>query len=183
MGLGMMCLALGLTAAQALAQSTSAPAETPPPTDMPAAPASDPGEVFATLTGADLVGVLKEIGWAAEAQEVDGKPIIYASFTDAETGVSYDFSVGLYRCAEDTKACNDVMFMRSTEATKPVTLKMVNTYNAKQIFGVAYLNDDGTLGLSMSVTVQGGVTRQNLKETADWWKTIITGFDAKVTGG
>lgn len=145
-------------------------------------PASDPGPLVTRITGAEMAAILQEIGWTAEAKEVDGKPFIAANYTDAESGASFDFSVGLYRC-DDAKACYDVMFMRSTEVSKPVTLMMVNKYNASQMFGVAYLNDDGSLGVSLSQTIQGGVTRQNIKEMADWWKTVITGFDAKVTGG
>ena len=145
-------------------------------------PAADPGPLVTRITGAEMAAILQEIGWTAEAKEVDGKPFITANYTDAESGASFDFSVGLYRC-DDAKACYDVMFMRSTEVSKPVTLMMVIKYNSTQMFGVAYLNDDGSLGVSMSQTIQGGVTRQNLKEMADWWKTVITGFDAKVTGG
>jgi Putative bacterial sensory transduction regulator len=166
-------------------------AQTNPPAPLPSlaqpeptpAPAADGSALVERITGAELASVLQEIGWKVEAKEIDGKPLISASFSDAESGISYDFTVGLYRCDEATKACYDIMFMRSMEASKPVTLMMVNKYNASQIFGVAYLNDDGSLGLSLAQTIQGGVTRQNLKEMADWWKTVMTGFDAKVTGG
>lgn len=175
--MGVKIVAAALLAAALM--SWPATAQDPAPA---AEPAADAGPVIARITGAELASVLQEIGWTAEAKEVDGKPFITANFTDAESGASFDFSVGLYRC-DDSKACYDVMFMRSTEASKPVTLMMVNKYNSTQMFGVAYLNDDGSLGVSLSQTIQGGVTRQNIKEMADWWKTVITGFDAKVTGG
>ncbi|MFT3811519.1 MAG: YbjN domain-containing protein [Micropepsaceae bacterium] len=146
------------------------------------APAADSGAMVSRITGDEMAAILTEIGWSATAQVVDDKPMISAGFTDSETGIVYTFNVGLYRC-DDAKACYDVMFMRSAEASRPVTLMMVNKYNASQMFGVAYLNDDGTLGVSLTQTIQGGVTRQNIKEMADWWKTVITAFDAKVTGG
>lgn len=163
-------LAVALSAAPVAAQqaSTSSAADT---------------ALITAITGEDMTALLQEIGWSARLTDNDGKPLIIANYTDAESGASYDFQVGLYRCDETTKACFDVMFMRSMEASKPVTLKMVNHYNSIQMFGVAYLNDDGTLGQSMTQTIQGGVTRQNLKEMADWWKTILVGFDTKVTGG
>lgn len=168
---------LRILAATALTIALAGPAAA----QTPAAGAEAAGEVLTRVTGEQFAGVLREIGWTAEAREVDGTQLISASYTDAESGASFDFSVGLYRC-DDSKACFDVMFMRSMEASKPVTLMMVNRYNATQMFGVAYLNDDGSLGLSMTQTIQGGVTRENLKEVADWWKTLILGFDAKVTG-
>lgn len=179
-----LATAFSLTLAQAQTGSLPAlakPAAAEPATAEPSTEANT--GMIERITGAELASVLREIGWAAEAKEVDGKPFISANYTDAETGASFDFSVGLYRCDEVTKACYDIMFMRSMEASKPVTLMMVNKYNASQIFGVAYLNDDGSLGISLAQTIQGGVTRQNLKEMADWWKTVMTGFDAKVTGG
>lgn len=181
-GTKMAVLAASLGAGMALAQNTSKPGDTPPAPPPAAEPAQPSGETIGTITAPDLAAIFQEIGWTAEAKEVDGKPGISASYTDGESGTVFEFSVGLYRCDEASKACLDVMFMRSTEVSKPVTLAMVNKYNASQIFGVAYLNDDGSLGVSMSMTLQGGVTRQNIKEMADWWKTIVTGFDAKVTG-
>lgn len=134
------------------------------------------------ITGAELAALLSEIGWTAQASVVEDKPYVTAGFIDPASGASFDFTIGLYRC-DDAKACYDIMFMRSAEPSKPVTLMMVNKYNSSQMFGVAYLNDDGSLGVSLTQTIQGGVTRQNIKEMADWWKTVITGFDAKVTGG
>ncbi len=181
--LGAAILAVMLAAPPAYAQNTSSAAEPAAAPEQPAAAPAEAGAPIERITGSEMATILQEIGWTAEAKEVEGKPFISANYTDAESGASYDFTVGLYRCDEATKACYDVMFMRSIEASKPVTLKMVNKYNATQMFGVAYLNDDGSLGISMTQTIQGGVTRQNLKEMADWWKTIITGFDAKVTGG
>jgi hypothetical protein len=180
--LGAVILAM-LAAPPAYAQNKSSAADPAAAPEQPAAAPAEAGAAIERITGSEMATILQEIGWTAEAKEVDGKPFISANYTDAESGASYDFTVGLYRCDETTKACYDVMFMRSIEASKPVTLKMVNKYNATQMFGVAYLNDDGSLGISMTQTIQGGVTRQNLKEMADWWKTIITGFDAKVTGG
>ncbi len=177
---------LGVVRSLVLAAALAAPAmaqqATPAPEHATATPAAADTSLVTRITGPELVSVLQEIGWRAEARDVEGKWLISANYTDAESGASYDFTVGLYRCNDD-KACYDVMFMRSMEASKPVTLMMVNKYNSTQMFGVAYLNDDGSLGISMTQTIQGGVTRQNLKEMADWWKTIITGFDAKVTGG
>ncbi len=165
-------------AALAAALTGASAAQTPEA--APEAPAADAGAMVTRITGDELAAILTDIGWSATVQIIDDKPMISSSFTDSETGIEYAFNVGLYRC-DDAKACYDIMFMRSTEASRPVTLMMVNKYNASQMFGVAYLNDDGTLGVSMTQTIQGGVTRQNVKEMADWWKTVITGFDAKVT--
>lgn len=144
--------------------------------------AAETGALVERITGDELAAILTEIGWTATAKLVDDKPFVSVGFIDAESGAAYDFTVGLYRC-DDAKACVDIMFMRSSEPSRPVTLMMVNKYNASQMFGVAYLNDDGSLGVSMTQTIQGGVTRQNIKEMADWWKTVIVAFDAKVTGG
>ena len=57
---------------------------------------------------------------------------------------------------------------------------MVNTYNTNNRFGQAYIDKDGRTSLDMSVTIQGGLTRQAIKENIDWWKVALTSFEEKI---
>jgi len=173
----MAALLAGLLAGAALAQ-------TPPAEPAPAAPAAvKPEDILQRITGEDFVAILTELGWTATlSSNADGLPYVLGVYTDPETGIAYDFETTLYRC-DGANGCYDIVFTRSYESAKPVTLKMVNDYNAKQIFGCAYLTPMGKIGISLTHTIQGGVTRQTVKEIADWWKTVITAFDTKVTGG
>ena len=153
------------------------------PTAAPAPPVViKPEDILQRLTGEDFTAILTALGWTVTlSADNDGNPYVVGVFTDAETGIAYDFQATLYRC-DGANGCYDIVFTRAYDSPKPVTLKMVNDYNAKQIFGCAYLTADGKIGLSLSHTIQGGVTRQTIREIADWWKTVMVSFDAKVTG-
>ena len=57
------------------------------------APAADAGAVVTRITGAELASVLQEIGWTAEAKEVDGKPFRGALVENLRTGVRTCYEV------------------------------------------------------------------------------------------
>lgn len=151
------------------------PAATPPPTTTPADTA-----LIQRLTGADMLAILKEVGFTGELKvNGDGNPQIVGGYVDPETKKSYAFLATLYRC-EEGAGCYDIVFTRSYEASMPVTLQMVNKYNQTRIFGVAYLDSGGQVGQSLSHTIQGGVTRQTVKEIIDWWREVMVSFDSQL---
>ena len=159
----------------ALVLAGSAAAQTEGKTEKPAAS----GAVIQRLTGEDFLAIVQEIGWAGELNQTEkGVPVVVGLYKD-EAGNSFDFQAGLYRC-EESKGCFDIVFTRSFEAAKPVTLQMVNAYNQSQLFGCAYLNPDGKVGISMSHTIQGGVTRQTVKEILDWWREVMVNAETKI---
>ncbi|NWH09640.1 MAG: YbjN domain-containing protein [Alphaproteobacteria bacterium] len=134
-------------------------------------------QMFDAATGQDLAAILQELGYSAQlGVDTQGDPMI----TGAIDGKGY--MLYFYRCDENTnpRRCLDLQFSASFPMPS-VTLEMVNTYNQNNRFGQAYINADGTVGVDMSVTLQGGVTRQNIKENIDWWKTALTSFEEKLT--
>ena len=97
-----------------------------------------------------------EIGWTLKQTGEKDNTIYFAGvFSDPETGTSYDFEAGIYRC-EGVNGCYDIVFTRSFEGATAVTLKMISDYNQKQIFGCAYLTADGKAGISLSHTIRAG---------------------------
>lgn len=137
------------------------------------------GGIIQRINGDDLLKIIQEIGWTGELTETEkGIPVVLGVYKD-EAGAAYDFEAGLYRC-EEGKGCFDIVLTRSFEAKKPVTLQMVNAYNQSQLFGCAYLTSDGKLGISMSHTIQGGVTRQTVKEILDWWREVMVNAESKI---
>lgn len=143
------------------------------------APAAAPGKLMERITGEDLLSIVQEIGWAGELTVTEkGIPVVLGLYRDAN-GNEYDFQAGLYRC-EENKGCFDIVLTRSFEAKKPATLQMVNAYNQSQLFGCAYLTSDGKLGISMSQTIQGGATRQTVKEILDWWREVMENAETKI---
>lgn len=137
------------------------------------------GGVIQRINGETFLKIVQEIGWTGELTETEkGVPVVLGVYKD-EAGTAFDFEAGLYRC-EEGKGCFDLVFTRSFEAKKPVTLQMVNAYNQSQLFGCAYLTSDGKLGISMSHTIQGGVTRQTIKEILDWWREVMVNAESKI---
>lgn len=163
----------------AAAMAMSGPAGAQAATDTPAAAPADT-KLIQRLTGPDLLDILKEVGFTGELGATsDGNPQISAGYTDPETGTSYTFLATMYRCEEGT-GCYDIVFTRSYDAPMPVTLQMVNKYNQTRLFGVAYLDTGGKTGQSFSQTIQGGVTRQTVKEIIDWWREIMVSFNEQL---
>lgn len=133
-------------------------------------------QIYESVTGDDLVEILTEVGYTAELG-VDnvGEPMINGQIE----GVAY--TLFFYRCNDETpKQCLDLQFNSEFAFQKPVTLEMVNAYNTNNRFGQAYIDKDGRTSLDMSVTVQGGLTRQAIKENIDWWKVALTSFEEKI---
>lgn len=133
-------------------------------------------QMFDAATGQDVTAILQELGYSAQlGVDNEGDPMI----TGAIEGKGY--MLYFYRCEENStpRRCLDLQFSASFPLPN-VTLEMVNTYNQNNRFGQAYINADGTVGVDMSVTLQGGVTRQNIKENIDWWKTALTSFEEKL---
>ena len=66
---------------------------------------------------------------------------------------------------------------------KRVTLHMMNVFNSRATFGQAYIARDGSVNIDMAATVQGGVSRQYVKEVIDWWKVTVTQFEQNLFSG
>jgi hypothetical protein len=149
------------------------------PTNKADTPAVGSGGIIQRIDGDTFLKIVQEIGWSGELTETDkGIPVVVGVYKD-EAGNEFAFQAGLYRC-EEGKGCFDLVFTRSFEARKPITLQMVNAYNQTQLFGCAYLNPDGEVGISMSHTIQGGVTRQTVKEILDWWREVMVNAETKI---
>ena len=61
-----------------------------------------------------------------------------------------------------------------------MTLRDVNRWNQEYRFGQAYIDTDGDPVLAYFVNLNGGVAYENLDDTFDWWKVMLTSFDEKV---
>ena len=57
-----------------------------------------------------------------------------------------------------------------------MSFAQANEWNAEKLFGKAYVDSDGDAALEMVVNLYGGVSRQNLDDTFDWWKVALNQF-------
>lgn len=154
---------------------------------MPSAPAvaqainetgiSGPAGQLPSLSASDFVSILQELGYPGST-DVDGNgdPMVVGNME------GINFSVFFHRC-NDQKQCLDVRFNATFNFDKRVTLHMLNVFNSRAVFGQAYIARDGSVNIDMAATVQGGVSRQYVKEVIDWWKVTVTKFEENLFSG
>lgn len=96
-----------------------------------------------------------------------------------EDGVRYilvdegdnDFSVDFDDCedAEAATGCNMLIFNAVWDADDSVDAAFVNDYNRNSTLAHAFVGDDGTLNLTLSVTTRGGLPAANFAEVIAIW--------------
>lgn len=134
---------------------------------------------FSAATGSDIARVLSEAGYDAQAmRDNDGDPMIQGTIENLK------FAIYFYRCNKQAQpeACMDLQFHSVFTNDANVGEEALNKYNRDNRFGQAFFMQNGDIGLDMSATLQGGVTRQHIKEVIDWWKVTLTGFTSKIGG-
>jgi Putative bacterial sensory transduction regulator len=159
---------------------TTAPAPTPAPTPAPAPAPAPQADLYGTVTGNDMVRILSEAGYDATlSKDNEGDPMIEGRIE------GYKYTLFFYRCnkQQDPESCMDLQFHSSFTNDTNVNYSALNSYNRDNRFGQAFFATNGEIGLDMSATIQGGVTRQHIKEVIDWWKVTLTGFPKKLGGG
>jgi hypothetical protein len=149
-------------------------------TQAPAGPAvADPGvpEAYNAVSGPEVASVLTDAGFATQlGKDTQGNPMI-----DGDIG-GYKYRIFFYGCTAGA-GCGDLQFHAVFNNDSNVTDDKINAYNRDNRFGQAYFQQDGSIGLDMSATVRGGISPDHLKAVIAWWKTTLTQFSKKVTGG
>ena len=91
------------------------------------------------------------------------------------------YALYFYGCT-DGGNCNTLLFTAYWEGAPENAMEAVNTWNSEKLFGKAYVDNDGDLGLDMALTLDGGVTRANLDDWFDWWRLILREYETEVAG-
>ncbi|MDO6455668.1 YbjN domain-containing protein [Celeribacter halophilus] len=86
-------------------------------------------------------------------------------------GVRY--GLYFYGC-EDHKDCNNGTFVAYFDGDDYVTdASVINAYNNGFRFGKASVDSDGDLEINYSFAFKGGITREALDDTFDWWRVVL----------
>jgi hypothetical protein len=126
---------------------------------------SDP--IFATVSGDEMVGVVRDLGFSSElATDSGGDPMIR-------------FQVEGMKCLLLFYGCKDgrassIQFSAGFTMKRP--LELINKWNQKKRFGKAYLDADGDVMINFDVDLDGGVTREYLKEVFKRWRAVFISF-------
>ncbi len=60
--------------------------------------------------------------------------------------------------------------------TREEVMTAINTYNYKENFGRAYLDEDGTISVRMYIIADGGITRSNYSSQIGLWFSSVSDF-------
>lgn len=60
--------------------------------------------------------------------------------------------------------------------TREQVIEAINTYNYKENFGRAYLDEDGTISVRMYIIADGGITRANYSSQIGLWFASVSDF-------
>jgi hypothetical protein len=120
---------------------------------------------------AELASIIRALGYRAVV-ETDGvgDPMISSRANGTK------FAIYFYGCTEGG-ACKSLLFKVGYDLDAGTSLDVVNDWNAKTLFGRAYLDDEADPWLEMAVNMDGGVRRGNFEDTFDWWEVILNQFE------
>ncbi len=119
-----------------------------------------------------ILNIAKGHGSARLSEDRVGDPMIKGRIE----GLKY--TLYFYLC-EENENCKDIHFVAYWTETD-VTLSDVNRWNQDYRFGRAYIDTDGDPVLTYFVNLNGGVSFENLDDTFDWWRVMLTSFDEEV---
>jgi hypothetical protein len=153
----------GLSAAQAIS-------------GKPPAPTHGVNGTLQKIGAERLIALMSKAGVAAQAGDPrsDGLPTIAGLIAGKE------FTVVLGRC--DRAQCLDILFTAQFEIAfdRATLIEKVNRFNLGSVFATAYVFDSGAVGVSVPMTVQGGVGEQNILEVLDWFRVVLKAFEENI---
>ena len=119
-----------------------------------------------------VMNIARGFGSARLSEEGIGDPLISGRIEGEK------YKVFFYMC-EENQNCKDIQFWAGWTGTD-VTIEDVNEWNAEKRFGKAFIDDEGDPILTYVVNLNGGVSYDNLEDSFDWWRTMLSSFVSDV---
>ncbi|KEO51909.1 YbjN domain-containing protein [Thioclava pacifica] len=88
------------------------------------------------------------------------------------------YIVLFYGCTNGAN-CNSIQLTAGWSGVA-VSLSQINGWNSGMRFGKAYLDEDGDPTIEMNVNLDFGVSRDNLDDTFDFWRLVLSQFEEEV---
>jgi hypothetical protein len=116
-----------------------------------------------------VVAALGEIGYQGAKLEPlnNGRPSISVKISGSPTYIDF------YDCAEDMTGCRTLLFVYAMDLKDGTTLKKANDWNADQITGRVYLDENGDPTLDYAFSTFDGVTVGVFEENVKLWDTKV----------
>lgn len=142
-----------------------------------AAPAAAQDDVVYSISATELRDILQERGATVTLDKSDtGALMLYGTNVD-----NINFDIFFYDCDEaKVPQCLRLQYRASFTTTKPTTLDLVNGFNRERAYGRGYLATDGAAVVEHLVSLEGGVTREGLGASFDFFDLIIDDFTSYI---
>lgn len=132
------------------------------------------------LVDAGMVEQIRQIASGHGSTEVDklddGSPRIKGRID----GIRYQ--ILFYGCEKNGSKCQNIQLYAgwSLAEDQKVGMAAINDWNRNYRFGKAYLDAENDPVIEYDISLEGGVSRQNLDESLETWSEVISGFEEKV---
>lgn len=115
-----------------------------------------------------ITELLAAQGSARVERDPEGDPLIRGEIG----GINYD--VYFYGCS-DGRNCETLVFSAYWE-DHSADVEIMDAWNAQKRFGVAYIDEDDTATLDMTLLIGPGITEANFQAAVQWWKKAVTEY-------
>ena len=118
---------------------------------------------------------MQRAGYQAQlASDAEGNPQINGRLSRS------DYVISFYEC-ENGLFCNSIQFLSTAPATETTTLEAANAFNVAWRYARASLVNN-QVRLQMDVNLDAGVTADNLRDTLDIWRQLLSIFERELLG-
>ncbi len=122
-----------------------------------------------------LANFMQRTGYQAElSADPEGNPRINGRLSRS------DYEINFYEC-EDGLFCNSIQLLSSAPAPETATLEAANSFNVSWRYARASLVNN-QVRLQMDVNLDAGVTADNLRDTLDIWRQLLSIFERELLG-
>lgn len=116
-----------------------------------------------------IVEIARGFGTAELEKDKTGDPKISGRMDGTR------YVIFFYGC-KGGKSCKSIQFFASFESKKQLGLLDLNEFNRSNRFTKVYLDKDNDPALELDMNLDGGVSKKNIDDTFDWWKTVLLNF-------
>ncbi len=118
-----------------------------------------------------LAGLIRSEGYPVEVTTDSlGDPMIEGKISGGP------FFVFFYDC-KDNANCLTVQFKTAYDMTSPMSMTMVNDFNASKRYVSVHLDDEGDPHLTMDMNIDYGVTEENFVDNFKIWVSVQDDFE------
>lgn len=116
---------------------------------------------------------MQRTGYQAQlTKDAEGNPQINGRLSRS------DYVINFYEC-ESGLFCNSIQFLTTAPATETTTLEAANAFNVAWRYARASLVNN-QVRLQMDVNLDAGVTADNLRDTLDIWRQLLSIFEREL---